>query len=253
MEHGKEDVASKEYAVLMEHDPVSRLKTQHRSLRRQMCLIQFMTVFLCISCCLFTLMYQPYASSCKENEIKKAPEIGMQRQAPESDSREDITLGQSPTRFTRLTIKQKPGVSGAGNVTWILKSPEPDHKEYFTLDNDCESLKVHRDGTYKVSLQIMYRGLEGYIGDGEQSQHGILHHEIHHYTDSYPRVPPLLTYMETVNFKSPYWKKTLFSEGIFSLNTGDRLKVWSSHLILIDVGEKVEQKTFFVAYPHFFS
>ncbi|XP_051964856.1 uncharacterized protein LOC127630971 [Xyrauchen texanus] len=250
MEYGQEDVASKEYADLMEHEPVSRLKTQYRSLQRQMCLVQFMTVFLCISCCMFTLVYQPFASSCKGNEIKKTTEIGMQRQAPESHSRENIILGQRPTRFTRLTFKQKPVVSDAGNVTWILKRPEPDHNEFFTLDNDNESLKVHHDGIYKISLQIMYRGLEGYFNDGEH--HGILHHEIHHYTDSYPGVLPLLTYMDTVNFKSPYWKKTLFSEGIFSLKAGDRLKVWSSHLILIDVGGKVERKTFFVAYPHFF-
>ncbi|XP_051509622.1 uncharacterized protein LOC127415104 [Myxocyprinus asiaticus] len=246
MELGKEDRDSKDYVVLMEPYPVNSLKTKYRSLRRQMCFIQFITVFFCLTCCLFTLVYQQFASSCKENEIKKAPEIGMQRQALKSHSREDITLRQSPTPFTRLTIETKNvDLSGAGNVKWMqIQNLEPDHTEYFDLGDDGESLIVRRDGTYKVSLQIMYKG-------SESDDETILQHEIHHYTESYPEFLPLLTYMETVNFKHPYWRKTLFSEGIFSLNTGDRLKVWSRNLSLIDAGGNLEQKNIFVAYPHF--
>ncbi|XP_051950803.1 tumor necrosis factor-like [Xyrauchen texanus] len=240
MELGKEDID-----ILMEPYSVNSLKMKYRSLRRQMCFIQFITVLFCLTCCLFTLAYQQFASSCKENEIKKAPEIGMQRQTTEFHSRENITLSQRPTPFTRLTIKTKKVVfSGPGNVKWMQINLEPDHTEYFDLSDDGESLIVRRDGTYKVSLQIMYKGTDC---DDET----ILQHEIRHYTESYPEYLLLLTYMETLYFKHQYWRKTLFSEGIFSLNSGDRLKVWSKDLSLIDAGGNLEQKTVFVAYPHF--
>lgn len=132
----------------------------------------------------------------------------------------------------------------AKHVPW-KHAREPDHPGYFDLDEDGVSLTVLRDGTYKVSLQITYRGIE------KRNDTLILQHDIHHYTDRYDGHLPLLTYMETVNFTSPYWRKSLFSEGIFFLECGDKLKVWTNSLSLIDVGEKLEQKTAFVVYPHF--
>lgn len=136
--------------------------------------------------------------------------------------------------------------SKAKHVPWMHASGSDDSR-YFTLDKDGESLTVLQDGTYKVSLQITYRGFE------IRNDTIILQHDIHHYTDKYDKqLPlPLLTYLETVNFTTPYWKKSLFSEGIFFLESGDKLKVFTNSLSLIDLGEKLEQKTAFVVYPHF--
>lgn len=117
----------------------------------------------------------------------------------------------------------------------------------FTLDSDKESLIIHRAGTYKVSLQILYRGVQGRNYD-----HTNLSHEIHRYTDGYPKAIIMLVYKETVNFSSYRWRKTLFSEDVYTLEAGDRLKVWSEDRTLID-GSGVPQKAFFVAHPHSFS
>ncbi len=132
-----------------------------------------------------------------------------------------------------------------GYVPWMY-TPEylsPNHTRYFILDDDNESLKVLHDGTFKVSLQITYRK------SSENSEDISLHHDLHLFTDAYDSPLSLLSHWETVNLK--YWRKSLFSEGIFSLKSGDRLKVWSMNLNLIDVGGIISQKTAFVAYPHF--
>ncbi len=132
-----------------------------------------------------------------------------------------------------------------GYVPWMY-TPEylsPNHTRYFILDDDNESLKVLHDGTFKVSLQITYRK------SSENSEEISLHHDLHLFTDAYDSHLSLLSHWETVNLK--YWRKSLFSEGIFYLKSGDRLKVWSMNLNLIDVGGIISQKTAFVAYPHF--
>lgn len=140
-------------------------------------------------------------------------------------------------------------VSGKGYVTWRLPGDHVNHVEFFSLDSDGdgESLIVHRDGTYKVSLQILYRGVRE-----QRSGQTLLAHEIRRYTAGYPIPLTMLIYKETINFASHMWTKTLFSEGVYSLVAGDRLKVWSENRSLIDGSSNVQQ-TFFVAHPHFFS
>lgn len=132
-----------------------------------------------------------------------------------------------------------------GYVPWMYtpEYPSPNPTRYFILDDDNESLKVLHDGTYKVSLQVTYRK------SSENSEDIPLQHDIRLYTDAYDRHLSLLSHWETVNLK--YWRKSLFSEGVFSLKSGDRLKVWSKNLNLIDVGGIISQKTAFVAYPLF--
>ncbi|KAK9970380.1 hypothetical protein ABG768_026326 [Culter alburnus] len=238
MEMGKEEIAGKDYLVLMEPEPMSRLKTQYRSLRRQLCFIQSICVLFCVTCCLFTIIYHSYPSTCKENGTKEAAKYGMQHQGSKE-------MNQTQTiSVTRLTANPDAFARKENHVPW-KHARDPDHPGYFTLDEDGESLTVHHGGTYKVSLQITYRGVE------KRNDTLILQHDIHRYTDSYVGYLPLLTYLETVNFTSPYWRKSLFSEGIFPLESGDKLKVWTNSLSLIDVGEKLEQKTSFVVYPHF--
>lgn len=143
------------------------------------------------------------------------------------------------------SFKEKNDLSGEGYVTWKLPGDHVNHIEFFSLDSDGESLIVHRDGTYKVSLQILYRGV--------RSQHNgqtLLWHEIRRDTAGYPQPLTMLIYKETINFMSHLWKKTLFSEGVYSLEAGDRLKVWSGNRSLMEASSNVQQ-TFFVAHPHF--
>ncbi|XP_016326701.1 uncharacterized protein LOC107676624 [Sinocyclocheilus anshuiensis] len=252
MEMTNEKVACQVHAVLMEPEPepepepVSRLRTKYRSLRRQVCLMQSISVLFCFSCCLFTLLYHAFLPTCKENGTKEALTFGMQYQGAESHSREDTIPTERSTSFTRLTVKDNVRFTKEeGYVPWMYtpEYPKPNHTRYFILDDDNESLKVLQGGTYKVSLQITYRKFSENTGEI------FLQHDIRHYTDEYDRPLPLLTHWETVNLK--YWRKSLFSEGIFSLKSGDRLKVWSKNRNLIDVGGTISQKTAFVAYPHF--
>ncbi|XDV48693.1 hypothetical protein PO909_018077 [Leuciscus waleckii] len=126
----------------------------------------------------------------------------------------------------------------------------PNHIHSLTLERNGTLLRVRRDGTYKVSLQITYRGTEKWMNTKDGSY--TLEHNIRHYTDRYSNgALLLLTYMETVNFTSPHWRKSMFSEGIFFLHSGDRLEVGTNSLPLIAVGQNMEQKTVFVVYPHF--
>uniref|UniRef100_A0A9J8A5I1 THD domain-containing protein n=1 Tax=Cyprinus carpio carpio TaxID=630221 RepID=A0A9J8A5I1_CYPCA len=241
MEVANEEAASKVYAVLMEpeSETVNRLRTKYQSLRRQVCLIQSISVFLCFSCCLFTLLYHAFPQTCTENGTKETSKFGKFiiyyffcfciHTSP-------FSLVKNDVNFTK-----------DGFVPW-MDTPEyssPSHTRYFILEEDNESLKVLHDGTYKVSLQITYRKLS----EKPEKDEIFLQHDIRLDTDGYPHPLPLLTHCETVNIT--HWRKSLFSEGIFYFNSGDRLKVWSNNLILIDVGEKYVQKTVFVVYPHF--
>lgn len=127
-------------------------------------------------------------------------------------------------------------------------NPAPNQIQSLTLEGNGKLLRVHRDGMYKVSLQITYTGTEKWKNTTNGSY--ILQHNIKYHTDSYGiEALPLLTYIETVTFTSPYWSKSMFSEGIFFLQFGDRLEVGTNSLLLID--GNVEQKTVFVVYPHF--
>lgn len=237
----QEQTRSEDCSVFMESEPVSRLKFEYKSLRRTVCCVHFMTVFFCLTCCLVTVMLQSYASGCKE--YPESPATGMQKQTMNDMDNELRSSGKTSqeqifTPFIRLTTQ---GKQNEANVSWKLTSDSNDSAGFFTLDGDGKSLIVHREGTYKVLLQITYRGLYG-----EEYNDKLLHHEIHQYT-GYPVHIPILMYMETVNFKDHYWKKTLFSEVVYSLSEGDRLKVWSENYSLIDVS--LSQYNVFAVYP----
>ncbi|XP_056320302.1 uncharacterized protein si:ch211-158d24.4 [Danio aesculapii] len=221
--------------VLIVSEPESRLRLQYRSLRRQVLFIQTFSVLFCVTCCTFTLMYHANASICKENITEQPPRTEMQR----------IEFNQRDTTFIRLKVKDRLDVK-TGDVPWYKFTTQdlPDYSGYFTLAEDGKSLEVHRLGTYKVSLQITYRGLDNYINET------ILQQDIVKYPDGYDGRILLLTSTETLNFTSRYWRKSLLSEGIFSLQAGDKLIVASNNLPLIDISH---QTTFFVVYPHFSS
>ncbi|XP_077078922.1 uncharacterized protein LOC143732112 [Siphateles boraxobius] len=254
MEMGKEEIAVKEYVVLMEPVPVSLLKTQYHSLRRQVYFFQSICVLFCFTSCLFTIISHAYPSTCKEN-ITEAPKIGMQHQASQA-----MTPTQINTYITRLTVnydalpKKRHFIEEEQPVPWQLSKENlpPNHSHpYLSLENST-FLRVLHDGTYKVSLQITYRGTYEWM----KTTNGCstLEHTIKYHTDRYnEKALPLLTYMETVTFTSHYWKKSMFSEGIFFLESEDRLEVGTNSLPLIDVGENVKQKTVFVVYPHFYT
>ncbi|XP_059358731.1 uncharacterized protein LOC132097123 [Carassius carassius] len=247
MEMTSEEAACQIHAVFMEPEPVSRLRAKYHSLRRQVCLIQSISVLFCFSSCVFTLLYHAFPPTCKENGTKETPTFGMQYQGAESHSREKTIQTQRITSFTRLTVQDNVDFTEKeGYVPWMdtPEYPTPNNSRYFILDDDNESLKVLRDGTYKVSLQITYKKKFS-----ENTSEIFLQHDIRHCTEAYDGPLTLLVHWETVNLK--YWTKTLFSEGIFSLKSGDRLKVWSNNRKLIDVKGQISQKTAFVAYPHF--
>lgn len=249
MEVTNEEAACKVYAVLMEPEIVSRLRKKYHSLRRQVCLIQSISLLLCFSCCVFTLLNHAFPPQCTENGTKGISKFEMQHQVLESNSREETKPKQRDTSFIRLTVKNDHPFTKAGFVPWMA-TPEyqsPDSTSYFNLEEDNESLKILHEGTYKVSLQITYRK----FSEQPENEEILLQHDINHDTAAYPLDLPLLTHCETVN--STNWRKSLFSEGIFYLNSGDKLKVFSNNLNLIDVGDKFVQKTFFVVYPHFTS
>ncbi|XP_026126556.1 uncharacterized protein LOC113107939 [Carassius auratus] len=183
----------------------------------------------------------------KENGTKETATFGMQYQGVEWHSREKTIQTQRITSFTRLTVQDNANFTEKeGYVPWMdtPEYPTPNNSRYFILDDNNESLKVLRDGTYKVSLQITYKKIFS-----ENTSEIFLQHDIRHCTEAYDGALTLLVHCETVNLK--YWTKTLFSEGIFSLKAGDRLKVWSNNRKLIDFKGQISQKTAFVAYPHF--
>lgn len=66
VEHGR--AGSEDYTVLMESNPGGVKMTEYRSLQKQMCCLQFMTVSFCLTCCLLALMYHAKASGCKVNK-----------------------------------------------------------------------------------------------------------------------------------------------------------------------------------------
>ncbi|KAG1930914.1 uncharacterized protein si:ch211-158d24.4 [Pimephales promelas] len=247
MEMGKEDIVAKECVVLIK--PKSRLKTQFHSLRRQVYFFQSICVLFCFTSCLYMIISHAYPSTCKEN-ITEAPKIAMQRQSSKA-----VTPTQMNTPIIRLTVNGS-GLLKNGNfankeqlVPWQLSQENlaPNHNEYLTLENNT-SLRVNHDGTYKVSLQITYRGTNEWMKTTGGSS--TLEHNIKYHTDRYGNgALLLLTYIETVTFTSQYWKKSMFSEGIFFLQSGDRLEVGTNSLRLIDSG--ITAGNVFVVYPHF--
>lgn len=222
--------------LFIESEPENRLRLQYRSLRRQVLFIQTFSVLFCVTCCTFTLMYHANASSCKDNIAEEPPRTEMQR----------IESNRRDTTFIHLKVKHDILAVKTRDVPWTKYSTQdlPDYSGYFALSEDGTSLEVKRSGTYKVSLQITYRGLDNYIKETTLQQ------DIKTYSHGYEAPIFLLTSMETLNFTSPYWKKSIFSEGIFSLEAGDKLSVESNNLPLID---RFHQTTFFVVYPHFSS
>jgi len=146
-------------------------------------------------------------------------------------------------------LKNGPFANEEQLVPWQLSQENlaPNHNEYLTLENNT-SLRVNHDGTYKVSLQITYRGTNEWMKTTGGSS--TLEHNIKYHTDRYGNgALLLLTYIETVTFTSQYWKKSMFSEGIFFLQSGDRLEVGTNSLRLIDSG--ITARNVFVVYPHF--
>ncbi|KAK7135524.1 hypothetical protein R3I94_014255 [Phoxinus phoxinus] len=259
MEMGKEEIAGKEYVVLIEPVPlpvlVPRLKTRYHSLRRQVYFFQSISVLFCFTSCLVTIINHAYPSTCKEN-ITEAPTFGMQHQGSEAMAPRQIN-----TPITRLIVDNGAlPKDGAFNkeqpVPWQIKQENlpPNDMQYLILENST-SLRVLHGGMYKVSLQITYRGTSEWCewmnrADGTYN----LQHNIKHHTDRYSQMAlTLLTYVETVTFTSQYWRKSMFSEGIFFLEIGDRLEVGTNSLPLINVGNNLEQSTVFVVYPHFYT
>lgn len=69
MEMTNEETACQVHAVLMEPEPVSRLRAKYHSLRRQVCLIQSISVLFCFSCCLLALRYHAFPPTCTVRRI----------------------------------------------------------------------------------------------------------------------------------------------------------------------------------------
>lgn len=254
---GKEEIAGEEYVVIMKPVPlpvpVRRLKkTQYHSLRRQVYFFQSISVLFCFTSCLFTIIHHAYPSTCKEN-VTEIPKTAMQRQDNEA-----MTPTQINTSLTRLTVKHhdlpKDGHFAVEQpVPWQLAREylPPNNIPCLAFENNT-SLSIRQTGTYKVSLQITYRGTDKWQKwmERENRSSYTLQHNIKYHTHRYKGKPlNLLTYRETVTFKDTYWTKSMFSEGIFFLESGDILHVETNSLPLIDVGNNLE--TVFVVYPHF--
>lgn len=102
------------------------------------------------------------------------------------------------------------------------------------------SLKVPKDGCYRVFLQITYEsGSESHDGFNNR-----LANTVYIFRETYKEDWSLLSSVDTIPHTSEEWSKTLYTAGLFLLEANSKLRVKSSHCHLI--AEK-EYQVFFGA------
>lgn len=112
---------------------------------------------------------------------------------------------------------------GNGNITWEEKR----ELVGFTLQEN-KSLVVPELGTYRISLQIIYRST------GNVAKEIKLYHKVVVYQKGYKNKPKtVLEVFDFIYWKDFMWFKTTYSEDDTILDSGDIIRVESTNLSLI--------------------
>lgn len=89
------------------------------------------------------------------------------------------------------------------------------------------SLKVPKDGYYRVFLQITYESRD------ESRSELRLNNMVYIFRETYKEDWPLLSSVDTIPRPVEEWSKTLYTAGLFFLEANSKLRVTSSHSHLI--------------------
>ncbi|KAM4745522.1 lymphotoxin-alpha [Anableps anableps] len=88
------------------------------------------------------------------------------------------------------------------------------------------SLVVPKRGLYRVFLQVTY---EADGTDCPDTGFQTVSNRVYNFRQGYEKDEPLLTAVDIVACIHGVWKKSLFTSGLFKLDTNDKLRVTSSH------------------------
>lgn len=120
--------------------------------------------------------------------------------------------------------------------------PYPMRFSSFTLIDDGETLLMPHSGWYHFNLQITY------AEDGNNPKQGQidLSHNITKYTDMYNWEPVIINKVYETVYSKKHWVKSVSSEVSHIFSKGDKVKVMSGNMSLIDCSEDPWVKTFLV-------
>ncbi|XP_017537362.1 uncharacterized protein si:ch211-158d24.4 isoform X1 [Pygocentrus nattereri] len=243
MELRREDpVRAEIYNMLLESDAFVH---SHRALRRELCITRMASVILALLLCSsFCLLFfiQLHRPACNEKgQIAKANaelplRVGAHVAAREPNPEKPPSASLHILCPVMSPDSLKTGYNSEGYIKWAIK-PEPFG---FSLGTNNESLVIPQDGTYRISVQVTYRGRE----DVSCEEQIVLVNELQRSTQAYDVAITALELYETIYCSSFTWRKSMYSEGVLYLGKGDMLKLHSNNRSLLDCGGNVGLKTF---------
>ncbi|KAI5622153.1 hypothetical protein C0J50_18537 [Silurus asotus] len=209
------------YTMLVESDAFAR--ENNRALRRDLCVSRVIILALLVTHTAFcVLLYIQPASGGKNNEtLKESLHL-----AQKDEGTNDI---QNPEDyfFSPLVAKMAVEYNQIYKVTMRFIHNQ---LEDFKLDDRNQSLLIPFDGKYRLGLQITYSGKD----DNEDIIH--LEHKIFNNSPSYGDQDLLvLSAVDTVCCKQ-LCRKSIYSETISVFSMGDKIRVESNNIRLIDHG-----------------
>ncbi|XP_036434117.1 uncharacterized protein si:ch211-158d24.4 [Colossoma macropomum] len=231
-------VQAETYNMLLESDAFIH---SHRALRRELCITRMAVIILVLLLCstfslLFFIQQRP-ACNDRGHNVKTNGELPL-RVVPQVAAREDNP--EKPPSASLSILCPASSAPQPGYIKWAIKR----ELVGFSLGTDNESLVIHQDGTYRISLQVTYRGREDALCD----ELIILSNQLDRYTKAYEQAMSTLSVYETIYCKSFTWRKSMYSEEVLTLEKGDTLKLRSSDLSLLDCDGNVRTKTFLMAH-----
>ncbi|KAL6456347.1 hypothetical protein MHYP_G00348900 [Metynnis hypsauchen] len=236
MELRREDTVRAEiYNMLLESDASVH---SHRALRRELCITRTATLILALLLCstfclLFFIQLQRPACNEKGHNGKANAELPLMVGAHVAAREPNPEKPPSASLSIRCPVISAPDT---GYVKWAIK-----HELVgFSLGTDNESLVIHQDGTYRISVQVTYRGREDALCEDQI----ILSNELQRCTEAYGKPITALELHETIDCSSFIWRKSMYSEEVLTLEKGDMLKLQSNHRSLLDCDGNVRAKMF---------
>ncbi|XP_060738143.1 uncharacterized protein si:ch211-158d24.4 [Tachysurus vachellii] len=224
------------YTIFMETDAILR---NQRSLRRELCISRMLIFILLIVCTVSSVIrcIQQIPNG-KNNDIMNK-EKANETFASFISTSEDVNSADVQTPLTAF-LK----IAGCPNLTrpWLTWTPYSQRFSNFTLIDDGETLVMPHSGWYHFNLQITYAGKE----NNPMERQINLSHNIFKYSDSYNWKPVIInTVYETV-YSEKHWAKSVSSEVSHVLKKGDKVKVLSRNVPLIDCGGDPWTRNFLV-------
>ncbi|KAL7884032.1 hypothetical protein AOLI_G00068020 [Acnodon oligacanthus] len=230
----EETVRAEIYNMLLESDASVH---SHRALRRELCItrmaILILALLLCSTFCLLFFIQQRPACNEKGHIAMANAELPVRVDA--QVAAREASPEKPPSASLSISC---PAISAPdpGYIKWEMKRGLVG----FSLGTDNESLVVHQDGTYRISVQVTYRGRD----DVSCEEQIVLSNELERYTEGYVRALTVLELYETIYCSSFTWRKSMYSEEVLTLGKGDTLKLQSNSRSLLDCDRNVGAKTF---------